>query len=213
LVHEDILNGLMTMYSPVNFVDKMRVRQLASLYFKRSEMLQCAEKAETTRSVLRHRRAVRFKTPPLPPAEALEKDPASLQRRSDGVEYLVDRLEALREDITQMNTPAEVLAAVRALAATLKPALPVFEADVAELTESTAVIPIVKHHVILLKSEAHTLVNEEIVLRNAEEARRRVPHGKHYERIMRAMRETNREIKHLEWCLAPLRSPFGAKAR
>src|SRR5262249_9744219 len=213
VVYEEIRDGLMTMSGPVNFLDKLRVRRLAALHFKRSELLERAEAGETSRSVLRYRRAVRFATPALPAAEGLENDAAALGRRSDGVEYLSARLQGLMEDIRPMKTAAEVLAAAQVCAAKLRSARPAFHADVAEAMTRADVIATTRRHLMLLKAEAQRLASEERALSDAEEARRGVPRGKHYERIMRAMRETNGEINRLEWCLAPLRSPFGAKAR
>ena len=129
------------------------------------------------------------------------------------MEYLVDVLEALIERMAEMKTEDDVVTAVQAAAARLNSARPSFHADVTGLLERSAVLAVITRHVLILKAEATRLANEERALRAAEEARRLVPKGKHYERITRAMRETTREINHLEWCLAPLRSPFGAKAR
>jgi hypothetical protein len=39
LVYENILNGLMAMYGPDRFIDKLRVRRLATLHLGRSELL------------------------------------------------------------------------------------------------------------------------------------------------------------------------------
>ena len=180
-VYDDILNGLMTMYSPINFLDEVRIRRLAALLFKRSQLLDRAEAGETTRSVLRYRRATRFAEPPTPPHELLEKDPAALQRRSDGVEYLVDVLEALIERMAEMKTEDDVVTAVQAAAARLNSARPSFHADVTGLLERSAVLAVITRHVLILKAEATRLANEERALRAAEEARRLVPRGKHYD--------------------------------
>src|SRR5262249_54941448 len=188
VVYEEIRDGLMTMYGPVNFLDKLRVRRLAALHFKRSELLERAEAGETSRSVLRHRRAVRFASPALPAAEVLENDAAALGRRSDGVEYLITWLEALMKDIRPMKTAAEVLAAAQVCATKLRSALPAFHADVADPLTRADVIATTRRHLMLLKAEAQRLASEERALSAAEEARRGVPHGKHYERIMRATR-------------------------
>jgi len=64
-----------------------------------------------------------------------------------------------------------------------------------------------------MQVEESRLRDEEAKLATAEETRRGVPHGKHFEKIARAAREVNREIRRLEWDLAPLRGWEAGKPR
>ena len=213
LAYDDIVEGLMRTYRPANFVDQGRVYRLALLLYKRSQLLEPAEAGERTRSLMRHRRAVRFATPPMAPAELLGKDPLALRRRRDGVEYLADQLEELRTTIATMKSPADMLAAAQPVAGKLQAVLPSFQEDVAQSRTKADITRAVTAQHMQLNFDAQRLRDEEIALAGAEEARRLVPGSKHADKIMRAMREVNREIKYLEWCLSLLYSPFGRRGR
>jgi hypothetical protein len=213
LAYDEIVAGLMHTYAPQNFVDTQRLYRLALLYYKRFYVLDRADAGEMKRSLIERRRAVRFAPAPVPPDELIQRDPAALRRRPDGVEFLIGVLEQVLRVITPMEA-AEALRMMHTLAAELKPALPVhFYEDLASTRTKESAIAAVTHYIPYLQADAHNLRQDELALDAAMNAISRVPAGKHYDRIMRARRENTREIEKLEWTLAPLRSPFGAKAR
>jgi hypothetical protein len=210
-IYDEILEGLKETYRPQNFVDKGRVNRLALLHFKRSCLIDRAENGAVTRSVLGYARARRFATPTISPAELLEKDPAALHQRSDGLFYLAEQFEDLVGEIDAIKTAEQVSTAVRVVAGKLREALPEFDALVSQSMMRKELIAVVKQQYTLLKAQAEVLQREEWNLSTSETELRYIPRGKHYERIMRATRETNSEIARLEKSLARLHGPFGRR--
>jgi len=223
-VFEEYLGGLLDTFHPVTFLDKARVHRLALLCFKRDQILEDAETGERKRSVLRHRRAVRFgSTRSL--AELMEKDPPAVMRRSDGVAYIVAELEAVVDAVETMANSAEAAATVEVFERRFGAALRLFEEKVvpnvpASLHGNVSAMAFddlraaLRCRRQLLTIEESRLRDEEAQLAAAELARRRVPQGKHFDRIARALRETNREIARLERDLAHVRgNVFGLRGR
>jgi hypothetical protein len=213
---EEYLESARDTYHPVAPADELRVYRLALLYYKRDEILECAETAERTRSVLRHRRAVRF-APVVSIAELLEKDRAALLRRSDGVGYVIAVLEDTLQAVQTAATSAAAVEAVELFEQWFGAVLQPWEEKLApglpglarpDLPGATTeeLMRWLRCRRLVLETEESTLRDEEAKLAAAAETRRRVPHGKHFETIARAAREVNREIRRLEWDLAPLRS-------
>jgi hypothetical protein len=214
-VFEEYLESARDTYHPVAPADKLRVYRLALLYYKRDEILECAETAERTRSVLRHRRAVRF-APVVSIAELLEKDRAALLRRSDGVGYVIAVLEDTLQAVQTATTSAAAVEAVELFEQwfgavlqpceeKLAPGMPGLARPDLPAATTEELMRWLRCRRLVLETEESTLRDEEAKLAAAEETRRRVPHGKHFETIARAAREVNREIRRLEWDLAPLR--------
>jgi len=213
--YDEYLQGIIDTFHPLAFVDVERARRLALLYFKRAEILECAESAERQRSVLRHRRAERF-APVVSIDDLMEKDRAALMRRSDGVRRVIADLEETLQSVETATTPAAAVEAVELFEQSFGAVLQAWEPKIApdmpglahpdlSVTAPEELLPWVRCRLHVLKMEESRLCDEETKLAAAEEARRRVPHGKHAEKIARAAREVNREIRRLEWDLGFLR--------
>jgi len=214
-VFQRYLEGTIDTYHPVAFVDKERVRRLALLYFKRGEILERAESGERRRSVLRHRRSVRF-APVMSIDELMDKDRPAIMRRSDGVAYVIAVLEGTLQSVEAATTSAAAVEAVELFehwfGAVLQPweqkiapSMPGLQHPNVPTTAPEELLAWLRCRLQALQVEESRLRDEEAKLATAEEARRGVPHGKHFEKIARAAREVNREIRRLEWDLAPLR--------
>jgi len=205
---DDYLEMAIDTFHPGDPIAEGKARRLALMYYKRDQILECAETGERTCSVLRYRRSTRFK-PFVSIAELMDKDRAAILRRSDGVAYVIATLEETLYAVGTAMTVDKVVTAVELFEQAFGAVLEAFEAKLAaglpglrhgEVSEMAIgdVVRWLRCRLHVLRAEELSLREEERTLAASEEARRRVAGTKHADRIARALREVNNEIRRLE---------------
>ena len=210
---QELHDGLCETYRPMTFVAKLRVRRLALLHYRLNFLIDRADAAAVRLALVRYRRAQRL-APAVPVEELLERNPAELWKTSAGVQYLLDLIESTVTAVATLTEDVDVIGAIHELAARLQAASPGFYATVTASdttkTEQLAALDGLQRE---FQLEYQRVKNEEGELASAGAARQLVPGGRRYETLLRAARDTQREIRRLELALVDMGALFNQRGR